>query len=160
MKLQPVYSDCFVCGQSNPIGLHLHFWEEDGKVWTEFTPDDRHQGFPGIMHGGLLFTILDEVTGRAAYLQGVWVVTGRIEVRYHRSAHLGEKLRFSGAYVGERLGAVDLKGEARLMDGTLVATASGRFMRLTEEQTEAAEQRIGLGSGTVIQPRHPVDAPA
>ena len=51
---------CFVCGVNNPIGLHLDFWMDGEQVWTDFTPGREHQGYPGVMHGGLVATLLDE----------------------------------------------------------------------------------------------------
>ncbi|GIW07705.1 MAG: hypothetical protein KatS3mg060_2510 [Dehalococcoidia bacterium] len=137
---QPRYRACFVCGEENPIGLGLTFWQDDQTVWTEFTPDERHQGYPGIVHGGLLYAILDEVTGRAAYLRASWVVTARAEVRYLQPARLGETLRFSGRIVNERSRALELAGEARrVADDALIATLSGLFVRIPEERIRDLE---------------------
>ena len=132
---QPRYHGCFVCGEENSSGLGLTFWQDGETVWTEFTPDARHQGYPGLVHGGLLYTILDEVTGRAAYLRASWVVTARAEVRYLLPARLGEPLRFIGRIVNERSRALELAGEARrAADNALIATLSGLFIRLPEER--------------------------
>jgi acyl-coenzyme A thioesterase PaaI-like protein len=59
---------CFGCGQDHPTGLRLRF-ERDGEwVRTQFMPGDGHQGPPGIMHGGLVTTLADEVAA--------WAVVG------------------------------------------------------------------------------------
>lgn len=140
---QPRYEACFVCGVDNPAGLKLTFWQDDDRVWTEFTPDERHQGYPGVLHGGLLYTILDEVTGRAAYLRGTWVVTGRAEVRYLQPARIGETLRFTGRITAERSRAMDLAGEARrASDEALVATLSGLFVRIPDDRIREMESVI------------------
>lgn len=142
---QPRYQGCFVCGEANPNGLGLTFWQDDATVWTEFTPDERHQGYPGIVHGGLIYSILDEVTGRAAYLRASWVVTARAEVRYLQPARLGEPLRFTGRIVRERARALELAGEARrVMDNGLVATLTGLFVRLPEERLRELEGIISF----------------
>jgi len=136
---QPRYDGCFICGATNPIGLGLTFWQSETEVWTEFTPDERHQGYPGYLHGGILYAVLDEVTGRAAYLQGGWVVTGRAEVRYLQPVAIGEPLRCRGWIVAARSRALELAGEARrLADGALVATLRGLFVRLPEERIRQA----------------------
>ncbi len=128
--------------------MNLRFWEQDDRVWTEFTPAEQHQGYPGLMHGGLLYTILDEVTGRAAYLRKTWVYSGKVEVRYHKPASIGETLRFSGRIISDRSRAMELEGEARFAkDGTLVATARGLFMKLTDAQLEEAERAISFPPG-------------
>ncbi|MCS6802901.1 MAG: PaaI family thioesterase [Chloroflexota bacterium] len=140
---QPRYQGCFVCGAANPIGLNLTFWQDGETVWTEFTPDERHQGYPGIVHGGLLYAILDEVTGRAAYLRASWVVTARAEVRYLQPARLGEALRFTGRIVSERSRALELAGEARRADdNALVATLRGLFVRLPDARIRELEEII------------------
>jgi acyl-coenzyme A thioesterase PaaI-like protein len=123
----------------------LTFWQDDATVWTEFLPDERHQGYPGIVHGGVIYAILDEVTGRAAYLRASWVVTARAEVRYLQPARLGELLRFSGWVVSEHRRALELAGEARrVADKELVATLTGLFVRLPDERIRELEGSISF----------------
>ena len=56
---QPTSAMCFVCGRNNPNGLHLHFFvDAENRVHAEFTPQVEHQGFPGIMHGGVISAII------------------------------------------------------------------------------------------------------
>ncbi|MGH2486393.1 MAG: PaaI family thioesterase, partial [Ktedonobacterales bacterium] len=54
------YQQCFACGQRNDIGLRLVFRREGEVIVTEYTPDARYQGFPGVAHGGVIATLLDE----------------------------------------------------------------------------------------------------
>ena len=44
---------CFVCGPSNPIGLHLQFRIDGDVCRSEFTPGDGHMGYQGLTHGGI-----------------------------------------------------------------------------------------------------------
>ncbi|HXC49783.1 MAG TPA: PaaI family thioesterase [Candidatus Limnocylindrales bacterium] len=82
---------CFGCSKLNPDGLQLRFFrgpsEIDGRdeiVGTCRVPD-RFHGAPGITHGGIVATILDEFSCAAAvFLAGVRVVTGELQVRYER----------------------------------------------------------------------------
>jgi acyl-coenzyme A thioesterase PaaI-like protein len=149
VSAQPVYTDCFVCGETNSIGLGLTFHSDGDHVSTEFTPDERHQGYPGLFHGGLLYTILDEVTGRAAYLRQAWVFSGKVEIRYHQPAYIGQKLLFNSEIVSERSRAFELKGEARrASDNQLVASMSGLFFRLSEQQRLEAETAVGMSQQT------------
>ncbi|MEI2727020.1 MAG: PaaI family thioesterase [Verrucomicrobiota bacterium] len=61
MKPLPHTHSCFVCGESNPFGLRLRF-ETDGRVvQTRFVPRAEHIGFKGVVHGGILATVLDEI---------------------------------------------------------------------------------------------------
>lgn len=61
---------CFGCGPDHPIGFHLRFREEAGEIVTTFTPSEHYQGPPGIMHGGLVSTLADELAA--------WVVIGQL----------------------------------------------------------------------------------
>lgn len=63
---QPNSRHCFICGVENPVGLHLHFYEtEPGVIETAYTAPDHFEGFPGVLHGGIVAAIIDEVSGRA-----------------------------------------------------------------------------------------------
>jgi acyl-coenzyme A thioesterase PaaI-like protein len=89
------YQRCFVCGQRNPYGLHLTFRREDDSVVADFLPREEHQGFPGVIHGGIVAAVLDEALNRTSLLssQPAWTMTGRLEVRYRRYVPYGERLR-------------------------------------------------------------------
>jgi acyl-coenzyme A thioesterase PaaI-like protein len=139
---QPLYEDCFVCGRANPIGLHISFFSEGEMVRTEFLADARHQGYPGLVHGGILYAVLDETIGRAAYLVDSWVMTGRMQVRYRQMAPIGERIICRSWIVRDRGRAMELAGEARLEDGTLLAEGSGLFLRLPPSRRAEMERRI------------------
>src|ERR1700730_14775496 len=86
------YQKCFVCGRRNYAGLDLYFRQEADEIVTDFTGKAEHQGFPGVVHGGLLATILDETMGRTALFSRTWVMTGRLEVRFRNPAPLGVRM--------------------------------------------------------------------
>ena len=52
---------CFGCGPKHPFGFHLKFEREGDQILTRFLPGPQYQGPPGIMHGGLVMTLADEV---------------------------------------------------------------------------------------------------
>ncbi|MFZ5945671.1 MAG: PaaI family thioesterase [Bacillota bacterium] len=119
---------CFACGEKNPIGLHLKFTVEGDKVKTTFTPQNQHEGYPGIMHGGLISTILDEVMARNVNTLGLHGVTARMEIRFREPAPTGEELTFEAKIVNARKSVVDLEAKASLASGKTVAEALARFM--------------------------------
>ena len=86
------YPHCFGCGQSNPIGLGLSLKMEDGHLTTEFVPQEGHQGWPGIVHGGVIASLLYEVLENLAYYQGVLTMTRSMETRYRRPAPAGKRI--------------------------------------------------------------------
>ncbi|MEE9124550.1 MAG: PaaI family thioesterase, partial [candidate division NC10 bacterium] len=78
---------CFVCGKRNPNGLQLDFeLVGDTEVRTSFLPTKQFQGFRDIVHGGIITTILDEVTVNGVWLPGIKAVTGKLEVRLKQAA--------------------------------------------------------------------------
>lgn len=144
LERQPDSSMCFVCGRDNPIGLHLTFYVEGDQIKTTFTPRPEHQGWPGIMHGGISSTILDETVGRTAFLVDMWAVTGRFEVRYHNPVPIGRPLTAMGEIVRVRGRILEARGEIRLDDGTLAAEARGVYIRLGDGKRRQLEAQLDL----------------
>lgn len=132
--LQPSYRRCFGCGLDNPIGLRVRYYTEGEQVVAEFTPQPGHEGFPGYVHGGILYTLLDEVLSRTACLGGRWSRTGKMDVRYRALAPLGERY-VARAWVARWRGrSVAAAGEVRGADGRLVAEARGLFFLVPEDE--------------------------
>ena len=121
---------CFACGPDNPIGLHLDFWfNENDELTTEFTPRPEHQSYNGMMHGGFMSLLLDEVMGKLLTLKGIRAYTARMETRYRQSARIGEKLKITGRIVFDKGRMIEMHAKAFDSDHRMVAEASARFMR-------------------------------
>lgn len=112
---------CFACGPRNPIGLKLDFREEDNTYLTTFIPGPEHQGYDGIMHGGLVSTLLDEVMARYLHAKGLNAVTARLDVRFRQPTPIGQLLTVSGWIIGQRGKMYELAGKITLPDGTITA---------------------------------------
>ncbi|KJS19093.1 MAG: hypothetical protein VR72_20390 [Clostridiaceae bacterium BRH_c20a] len=119
---------CFACGNQNPIGLSLKFEVQGGKVKTHFTPQQVHEGYPGVMHGGLITTILDEVMARSVNMLGSHGVTARLEVRYREAVPIGQEITFESTITNARKTIIDLEAKAFLPSGKVAAEALARFM--------------------------------
>jgi len=96
---QPNSRQCFVCGLANPFGLQLRFRiTAPGEVMTEYTVPERYQGYPGVVHGGIVAAMLDEVAGRVH--MGTepprFMYTARLEIRYRKNVPVGQPLRIIG----------------------------------------------------------------
>lgn len=139
---QPGYRRCFVCGSENPIGLKVAFYNDGRQVWTEFTPREEHQGYPGVVHGGILYTLLDETIGRAAFLRQRWVVTARMQVRYRHPVQVGQKLRIEGEIVRLRGRVMEAAGRILLPDGVAAVEGSGLFMEIPAEYRQQLEEIV------------------
>lgn len=120
---------CFVCGRENPVGLHVQFYEdpEAQQIVVPFVIPDRYQGYPGIAHGGILATILDETAGRALMMvseEDPFWVTAKLELRYRKPTPTETPLRVVGWVVNRRRRTAEVAGEIRLEDGTVTAEAT------------------------------------
>lgn len=116
---------CFACGPKNPVGLRLEFETEDhGVSRTVWVPGDEHQGYAGVVHGGLLATVLDEVMVRMLWRLGVPAVTVHFEMDLKRPAEPGKPLYLEGRVVEDRGRIISTEAEARNADGEEVARAS------------------------------------
>ena len=112
---------CFGCGGNNPVGLKLNFsW--DGKTASaEFTPNKFHQGWSGVVHGGIIHCLLDEAVSYAAYLRGITCLTAKVQVRLKRVTAIGEPLIIISSIIKQTRKVIEAKATVCLKDGTLVA---------------------------------------
>ena len=136
---------CFGCGDLNPAGLKLKFRFEGNKAVADFLPQERHQGYPGLMHGGVTSAALDEAMGWAMYGLGVWAVTGKMEVKFRQPLPLNQKMTVSGEVIRNRGRWLEVRGEIRSEDGRLMAESYGLFMRLSEERVRELEETYAEG---------------
>jgi acyl-coenzyme A thioesterase PaaI-like protein len=135
---QPHY--CFGCSKHNPLGLHLSFQMEDGKVAAPFTPQAEHQGWPGFMHGGLVATMLDEAMGWVTMSHGIWAVTGKINIRYRDPVPLFRPVSIVGMIEKNRGRWVTVRAEVRSADGAVLSEAEAIFMRVSGERQLELEE--------------------
>lgn len=99
MSKQANSRHCFVCGIDNPYGLHLKFYEvEPGRVTADTMIPAHFQGYPGVVHGGIVAAMLDEVSGRTM-LRGDpprWMVTAKLDIRYRKPVPTETRIYLEG----------------------------------------------------------------
>jgi acyl-coenzyme A thioesterase PaaI-like protein len=144
---QPNSRHCFACGVDNACGLGMTFYEvEQGRVLAEYSVPEIYQGFPGIVHGGIVFTMLDEVLGRVTMVEdhSKFTMTAKVEVRFRKPVPIGEPLQIHGK-VDRRRGRFSFaSAELRLADGSIAAEAKG-MMAEVPDQAMNTEQLEALG---------------
>ena len=136
----PHTAGCLVCGRQNPKGLHLHLHvdESTGAVQTHFTPATEHIGFEGIIHGGILATVLDEAMVWAATWRGRrFCVCGEMTIRFRKAAEVGKPLIIRAAIDSARARIIQTSGEVLDAAGDLLSTASGKYVPLPPARHEA-----------------------
>ena len=135
-------STCFGCGANNPQGLQLRFFETDEGVEVDYVSPPHLDGAPGIIHGGIQGTLLDEAMCMAVYAKrGVGVVTGELTIRYRKPVPSGTPLVIRSRIQEERGRSFLIEGGIHLAEtGEELTRGRGRFF-LAPELTTAFTAR-------------------
>jgi uncharacterized protein (TIGR00369 family) len=146
----PWTKGCFVCGQDNPRGLKLRSRLADGDVVLDYTTVESDLGWADIIHGGLAATLLDEVMTWSAMLAARGpCVTAEWTVRLVAPIRVGQKLicRSSVPASGKRL----IKTAGTIIDetGEMLASATGKYLRMPGEDTEKLRQDFVVGDDCI-----------
>lgn len=123
--------NCIGCSPRNAKGLHLHFVPHGHEVRADVLLDRSYESYPGMIHGGIVALILDEVVGRAALWQArCFVMTLGIRIRY--AAIMRPGISYIARGEAEAAGDGQLRATGMLEDreGRLIATASSTFTAL------------------------------
>ncbi|ATW25826.1 PaaI family thioesterase [Candidatus Formimonas warabiya] len=127
-------SMCFACGKKNPIGLKLEFKKESDCYCTVFVPREEHQGYPGLIHGGITAAILDEVCARSVFVEGIMAFTASLNIRYRKGIPIGKPVTFSSRVVKKRGRMHEIEARAVLEDGSVAAEASAKIMEALHQE--------------------------
>lgn len=122
------YSGCFVCGDENPHGLRIPFHYEDGQAVAEYVADEKFQGYKGIFHGGLVATLLDEIMAKAVLAQKRYCMTVEMNIRFRKAIPVGTRLKLTARVTADRGRLLETAGELTVLDGTVHATATGKYL--------------------------------
>jgi uncharacterized protein (TIGR00369 family) len=135
MVKQPNSANCFACGMHNPVGLKLEFFETGPEeVTATWTPGKKYEGYPDVVHGGILASALDEAGGRVVMIgdHNHFMMTAKMEIRYRRPTPIGEPLRVVGRLRQRRGRLAVTQAEIQLADGTITAEAELTLAELPE----------------------------
>lgn len=139
---QPNSRYCFVCGLSNAFGLQLRFdLTAPGEVTCLYTVPERYQGFPGVVHGGIVAAMLDEVCGRAH--MGIdpprFMYTARLEVRYRKNVPVEQPLRIVGKALKSKSRTATSSGVIYGPQGEVLAEADALLVDVPQEFLQGAD---------------------
>lgn len=124
---RPDANRCFVCGPDNPEGLQIPFRLEGEVCRAAFVPGPNHCGYDSQCHGGILFSVLDDVMANWLFLQGLRAHTAKCEVRFRQPVPVGTPLELEGRLLKRKGKLAVLRGCALAGDVT-VAEAEATFM--------------------------------
>jgi acyl-coenzyme A thioesterase PaaI-like protein len=128
---QPNSRHCFVCGLESTVGLKLTFYDAGpNQAEAGYTVPEEYQGYPGLVHGGIMAAMLDEVIGRAAMSGDPdhFTLTARLSLRYRKPVPVAVPLRLVGRIEREKGHLTAGRGELILPDGTVGVEAEATLM--------------------------------
>lgn len=134
MEKQPSSRTCFMCGRQNEIGLKMNWYNDYDaqKIRAELVVPEHFNGYPGIVHGGIVAAILDETSGRALMLNRQFddlFITTKLEVKYHQPTPTGQVLQVTGWVIKRFSRFARVAAEIRSPDGTLCADCEATVAR-------------------------------
>ena len=130
------HNTCFGCGPANDHGLKMKFFGNDEMIYSDITVPDYLLGWNGVVHGGILSTMLDEVMGWSAiYLLKKFILTKTMTINYYRPVLVGETLHIEGR-IKEKNSDKDATMTGRIYNSKneLCVTSTGLFALLEIEK--------------------------
>jgi acyl-coenzyme A thioesterase PaaI-like protein len=147
---QPNSRMCFICGIENPVGLHLHIYETaPGTVESMYLAPEHFQGYPGVLHGGIVGAILDELSARSLMgsdpMAPRFMFTAKLEIKYRRNVPIGKLLRIVGNAAKSRSNSAEAwAGIYDAATGELLAEANALLINVPADQFNVSDlERLG-----------------
>ena len=123
-------------------------FETDGKIVTaKFIPLPEYIGFKGVVHGGLIATVLDEIMVWACAVQTKrFAFCAEMNVRFLNPMSPGSEVTVIGELVSNRKERIfEAKGSARAADGTLLAESTGKYLPIKGDTSQIVTDFVGDG---------------
>ena len=129
----PRYNSCFVCGEKNECGLNLSFRACADIVEARWTPREEHCGYKGVVHGGIVSAVLDEIMGWTGWLEyRKYYLTAELTVRFLSPTRAGEEYLARARLIKTGRKLYTAEGKISDSEGNIVAKGSGKFVVVEE----------------------------
>ena len=135
--LHRVGYNCFGCAPDNPIGLHMEFFEEGEQVICFWRPQEHFEGWVGVLHGGIVSTLVDETAGWVVTrkLQGAGM-TSRLNMRFHKAIMSNEvQLTIKAHLVEQRRNIATIEATVENAHGEVCAEGEAIYFVLSDEKS-------------------------
>lgn len=123
-----LHRHCHACGAPAAGSLGLRFSTgADGSVIADWPCPASCQSYDGILHGGVIATLLDSAMVHALFACGIVAHTAELRVRYRHPVRVGHSVRVT-ACRESHTGPLHLTSATLIQDGVPCATARAKFM--------------------------------
>jgi acyl-coenzyme A thioesterase PaaI-like protein len=139
-------TNCFVCEQSNEVGLRIPFFHDPDRdlVTAEFTLPDAFSGAPTMLHGGVTLAVLDEAMAWACIAIGrQWAVTSETSTKFHRAIYVDKPHLVEAEVVEQTDSEIITAGRIINLKGVVRAEATATFTALGEAELKRAVGATG-----------------
>jgi uncharacterized protein (TIGR00369 family) len=123
-----VNAACFVCGDENPQGLHIEFLAEGRRSSATWTPCAGWESYKGIIHGGIIASLLDEAMSKAILSGGDEAFTADLRIRFRKKVCVGDVVHVNGWIVSSEKRKIEAEASIISEDGEERAHAWGVFL--------------------------------
>lgn len=128
--------NCFGCSKDNQYGLRLEFRFDGGRLFSSYIARQEHEGYAGILHGGITASVLDEIMGALLQEKELYCVTAELTVKYILPVQTGDQLDCFAEVISIDGRRVRMRAVAKMMDGTIVATAESLFIKIKDNKED------------------------
>lgn len=119
---------CFVCGQENAMGLRLVFQTENRRASAAWTPRAGWESYQGIIHGGVISSVLDEAMSKAILSGGDEAFTADLRIRFRKKVCVEDVIQVHGWVVSVAKRKILAEATLTSEDGEERAHAWGVFL--------------------------------
>lgn len=118
---------CFGCSDRNPVGLHLEFYDYGDYVESEWIANKNYEGWHGVLHGGIVATLLDEIGGWVIISKvGRAGMTVELNVRYHKKISTDEKIYIQGKLIEHKKNIAFIESKI-IQNGEIKASGMSKY---------------------------------
>ena len=136
---------CFICGLDNESGVKAPFYNlEDNSVATLFKFKDIHQSYPGRTHGGVISAMLDELVGRALWINkpNTYAVTTTMTVKFRKPVPYDTEIKGRGYIVKDSSRLYVGRGELYDMDNNLLAEVTANYLKMSSDKASNSTTNV------------------
>ena len=133
---QQAHPRCTVCSSENKQGLQLDFRVAgDNEIVADFIYEDSLEGYPGILHGGVIATILDGAMTNCLFAQRHTALTADFRIRFRHPVAVGIPARVRAWIIRSTPPIFEVKAEI-IQDDQIATTSTAKFMERRESSMD------------------------